>query len=46
MNAKDYWNFFMETGMPEYYLLYQNALKLEENHVLDNPGHCAQGYRL
>lgn len=46
MNAKDFWNFFMETGAPEYYLLYQNALKSEENHVLDNPGHCAQGYRL
>ncbi len=46
MNAKDYWNFFMETGVPEYYLLYQNALKLEENHVFDNPSHCAQGYRL
>lgn len=43
MNAADYWNFFMETGAPEYYLLYQNALKMEGSHVLDNPGHRAQG---
>ena len=46
LNAKDYWNFFLETGAPEYYLLYQNALKMEGNHVLDDPGHRAQGYGL
>jgi len=46
VNAVDYWNFFLETGVPEYYLLYQNALKLEEKHVFDNPSHRAQGYRL
>ena len=46
MKAVDYWKFFLETGAPEYYLLYQNALKMEEKHVLDNPGHCAPGYRL
>ena len=46
MNATDYWKFFLETGAPEYYLLYQNALKMEENHVLDDPGHRAQGYGL
>jgi len=46
MNATDYWKFFLETGAPEYYLLYQNALKMEGNHVLDNSGHRAQGYRL
>lgn len=43
MNATDYWNFFLETGAPEYYLLYQNALKMEGGYVLDNPGHRAQG---
>ena len=46
MNAKDYWKFFLETGAPEYYLLYQNALKMEGNHVPDDPGYCAPGYRL
>ena len=33
MNATDYWNFFVETGVPEYYLLYQKALKMEAKHV-------------
>ena len=46
MNAGDYWKFFLETGAPEYYLLYQNALKMEENNVLDDTGHRAQSYRL
>ena len=46
MNARDYWNFFLETGAPEYYLMYQNALKMEGNHVLDDPGYRAQGYGL
>ena len=46
MHSTDYWNFFLETGAPEYYLLYQNALKLEVNHVPDDPGHCAQGHGL
>ena len=44
LDTADYWNFFLETGVPEYYLLYQNALKMEGNHVLDDPGHRAQGY--
>lgn len=43
MNASDYWQYFMETGIPEYYLLYQKAMKMEGNHVLDDPGHCGQG---
>ena len=41
MNAQDYWNFFLETGAPEYYLLYQNALKMEAPHVPDDSGHRA-----
>ena len=46
MNAMDYWQLFLETGAPEVYLMYSNALKIEEPHVLDHTGHCAQGYRL
>ena len=46
MNAKDYWNFFLETGAPEYYLLYQNALKMEGNHVSNDSGHCPSGHGL
>ena len=46
MDAVDFWKFFLETGAPEYYLLYQNALKVEENYVLDDPGNRTQGHRL
>ena len=38
MNAENLWQLFMETGAPEMYLLYQKALKLEENHVFDHSG--------
>ena len=46
MNATDYWNFFVETGVPEYYLLYQKALKMEANHVPNDSGYCSPGYGL
>jgi len=46
MYAVDYWKFFLETGAPEYYLLYQKALRVEGNYVLDDPGYRAQGYGL
>ena len=43
MKSVDYWNFFLETGAPEYYLMYQKALKMEAPNVFDDPGHRAQG---
>ena len=46
MNAENYWELFMETGAPEMYLLYQKALKTEENHVSDHSGHRPASYGL
>ena len=46
MNAADYWNFFVETGVPEYYLLYQKHLKMEATHVPNDSGHCPPGHGL
>ena len=46
MNAKDYWYLFMETGAPEAYLMYTNAMRLEEKHVFDDPGNRPESYRL
>ena len=46
MNAKNYWELFMETGAPEMYLLYQQARKMEEYHVSDHPGDRPEGYGL
>ena len=43
MKATDYWRLFLETGAPEYYLLYQRARKMEAPNVSDDPGHCPQG---
>lgn len=45
MEAGEYWKLFMDSGAPEMYLLYAKQLKLEENHVFNRPGHCAQGHR-
>ena len=44
MDADGFWNAFVQTGAPEFYLMYKNALKMENRNVLDNtrpgdPGH-------
>ncbi len=36
MQSKDYWNLFLETGMPEAYLMYKSVLKAENSHVFDD----------
>lgn len=46
MKTSDYWQLFLETGAPEYYLLYQNAMKMENDHVPDDPGHRPSGHGL
>ena len=46
MDAKQYWNVFLDSGIPEYYLLYTHAKKMEETHVLDNTGTGAAGLAL
>ena len=46
MNAKEYWQMFLETGAPEAYLLYAKAMKMEENHVPDCTGPGAAGHGL
>ena len=38
MKSTELWKLFLETGAPEAYLLYNRALKMEANHVPDNPG--------
>ena len=46
MEAQDYWRLFMETGVPEYYLLYRKAMKMEARDVPDDTGAGAAGYGL
>ena len=46
MDAKDYWQMFLETGAPEMYLLYNNAKKMETSHVFDDSGSGPAGHQL
>ena len=46
MNSKDYWQVFLETGAPEFYLLYNYTQKMENLHVPDYQGTCSQSYNL
>ena len=46
MEAQDYWRLCMETGVPEYYLLYSKAMKMEARDVPDDTGAGAAGYGL
>lgn len=43
MNAGTLWQVFLETGAPEAYLLYSKVKRMEEPHVLDDPGIGASG---
>lgn len=46
MNAKDYWQLFLETGAPEAYLMYSKQRKTEGAYVFDDPGHRSENYGL
>ena len=46
MNARDYWRIFMETGAPEAYVMYNQAKRLENNHVFDDSGSGVTRHRL
>ena len=46
MQSKDYWQMFIETGAPELYLLFNNARKMENTHVLDDNGIGTQSHGL
>lgn len=46
MDAQQYWNVFIDSGIPEYYLLYIKAKKMEAAHVLDNAGTGTAGHTL
>ena len=43
MNANDYWKLFLETGAPEAYLSYAQALKMEKDYVPDHQGVSSAG---
>ena len=46
MDAREYWKLFIETGAPEVYMMYTQALKSEETYVPEHPGVGSEGQRL
>lgn len=46
MDANQFWLAFLDTGAPEMYLLYNQARRMEEQHVCNDPGTCSAGLRL
>ena len=46
MNAAALWNAFLQTGAPEFYLMYKNAIKMENGNVSDNSGPGDSGHTL
>ena len=46
MNSLDYWQMFMETGVPEYYLLYHKKQKMENGNVFNGTGSGTEGHTL
>lgn len=46
MNAQEYWKVFLDSGIPEYYVMYHQAKKMEEPNVFDDPGTGTSGMPL
>ena len=46
MPSQDYWNLFLETGMPEAYLMYKNVLKAENSYVFDDSRPGSTGHSI
>ena len=46
MSANEYWQLFLQTGAPEFYLKYHQAMRMENPYVFDNSGPGAPGHRL
>lgn len=46
MDAAEYWKLFMETGRPEIYIMYTQAMKAEGSYVPENAGVGTSGQRL
>lgn len=46
MDAQSYWKVFLDSGIPEYYLLYNRAKKMEEADVCNHQGTGTSGLSL
>lgn len=46
MDAREYWQLFLETGAPEVYMMYTQALKTEGTHVPEHHSSRPESQRL
>lgn len=46
MEPQEYWQLFMETGAPELYMMYAQAIKSEGAYVPEHHGPGTEGQRL
>ena len=46
MKSKAYWQLFLTTGSPEAYLAYQEAMRMEQSHVLEYERPGSAGHSL
>ena len=46
MDSKQYWKVFLDSGIPEYYLLYNQVRKMEESNVSNDSGTGTAGVSL
>lgn len=46
MDSKGLWEIFLDTGAPEFYLMYHKAKMMEDGHVLDDASTGASGHSL
>lgn len=44
MESKHIWQLFMDTGAPEFYMLFNKARKAEGDHVSYDPGTGAESH--
>lgn len=46
MDPMNVWQMFLETGAPEFYLLFNKMRKMGETNVLEDPGPGTTGHSL
>lgn len=46
MDSTECWKVFMDSGIPEYYVLYQQLRRMEESNVSNYPGTGTSGLSL
>ncbi len=46
MKSRELWQAFLDTGAPEFYVLFRKAREAEVGYVFDDPGTCFTGHNI